>query len=72
MMARAQLLSGEEAKAAGQLIDRKYPVLQRLLVRLAHKITRTPTLHYELSPSCDVPVQQNGGCGRHAGQLEVA
>jgi hypothetical protein len=25
-------------------------VLQRLLVRLAHKIMRTPTLHYELTP----------------------
>jgi uncharacterized protein len=50
MTAHARLLSGEESKAAGRLIDRKYPVLQRLLVRLAHKIMRTPTLHYELTP----------------------
>lgn len=49
MAARARLLSGEESKAAGRLIDGKYPVLQRLLVRLVHKIMRTPTLHYELS-----------------------
>ena len=50
MTARARLLSGEESKAAGRLIDGKYPVVQRLLVRLAHKIMRTPTLHYELTP----------------------
>jgi uncharacterized protein len=50
MAAHARLLSGEESKAAGQLIDQKYPVLQRLLVRCAHKIMRTPTLHYELTP----------------------
>jgi PPOX class probable F420-dependent enzyme len=50
MTARARLLSGEESKAAGRLIDKKYPVLQRFLVRLVHKIMRTPTLHYELSP----------------------
>ena len=50
MMAHARLLSAEESEAAGRLIDRKYPVLQHLLVRLAHKIMRTPTLHYELTP----------------------
>ena len=50
MTAHARLLSGEESEAAGRLIDRKYPVLQHLLVRLAHKIIRTPTLHYELTP----------------------
>ena len=49
MTAHARLLSGEESEAAGRLIDRKYPVLQHLLVRLAHKIMRTPTLHYELN-----------------------
>jgi uncharacterized protein len=50
MTARARLLSDEESKIAGQLIDRKYPVIQRILVHLAHKIMRTPTLHYELTP----------------------
>jgi uncharacterized protein len=50
MAAHARLLSGEESTAAGQLIDQKYPVLQRLLVRFAHKVMRTPTLHYELTP----------------------
>ena len=53
MTARARLLSGEESEAAGRLIDRKYPVLQRHLVRLAHKIMRTPTLHYELTGSAN-------------------
>ena len=50
MTAHARLLSGEDSEAAGRLIDRKYPLLQRLLVRLTHKIMRTPTLHYELTP----------------------
>jgi hypothetical protein len=50
MTAHARLLSGEESEAARRLIDRKYPLLQRLLVRLTHKMMRTPTLHYELTP----------------------
>jgi uncharacterized protein len=50
MTAHARLLSGEESEAAGRLIDRKYPVLQRVLVRSTHKIWRTSTLHYELTP----------------------
>jgi PPOX class probable F420-dependent enzyme len=50
MTARARLLSAEEAEMAGRLIDAKYPVLQRRLVHLAHKLMRTPTLHYELTP----------------------
>jgi uncharacterized protein len=49
MTAHARLLSGDESTAAGRLIDQKYPVLQRVLVRFAHRIMRTPTLHYELT-----------------------
>lgn len=51
MTADARLLCDEESEVAGRLIDRKYPVLQHLLVRVAHKIMRTPTLHYELTGS---------------------
>ncbi|ETT23886.1 hypothetical protein RAJCM14343_0741 [Rhodococcus aetherivorans] len=47
--ATARLLSGAESVAAARAIDRKYPVLQRYLVRAAHKVMRTPTLHYELT-----------------------
>jgi uncharacterized protein len=50
MTAHTRLLSGQESEVAGQLIDRKYAVVQHILVRLAHKIMRTPTLHYELTP----------------------
>jgi PPOX class probable F420-dependent enzyme len=49
MAATARLLSGDESIAAGREIDRKYPLLQRIFVRLAHRIMRTPTLHYELT-----------------------
>ena len=38
MTAHARLLSGEESEAAGRLIDRKYPVLQHLLVRLGTRL----------------------------------
>ncbi|GCE36385.1 hypothetical protein Rhow_001751 [Rhodococcus wratislaviensis] len=53
--ATARLLSGEEARAAGALIDKKYPVVQRIGVHLAHRLARTPTLHYELSGVTDLP-----------------
>jgi uncharacterized protein len=49
MAATARLLVGDESIAASRIIDRKYPVLQRFMVRLVHKIMRTPTLHYELT-----------------------
>lgn len=49
MEATARMLSGEESSAAGRAINRKYPVLQRILVPLTHRILRTPTLHYELT-----------------------
>ncbi len=47
--ARARLLDGDEARTAARLLSRKYPVLHGLVVPLAHRIMRTPTLHYELS-----------------------
>ena len=52
--ATARLLSGDEDKAAGALIDKGFPVVQRMGVRLAHGVMRTPTLHYELSEVTDL------------------
>ena len=47
--ATAHLLSGPEADAAARAVDHRFPVVQRMLVRAAHKVMRTPTLHYELT-----------------------
>jgi PPOX class probable F420-dependent enzyme len=47
--ATARSLSGDEARAAGKLIDRKYPVVQRILVPTAHRLRRVKTVHYELT-----------------------
>lgn len=47
--ARARLLDGDQARTAARLLRRKYPVLHRIFVPLAHRIMRTQTLHYELS-----------------------
>ncbi len=47
--ARARLLTGDEARTAAQLLARKYRVLHGFIVPLAHRLMRTPTLHYELS-----------------------
>ncbi|WP_416964286.1 PPOX class F420-dependent oxidoreductase [Streptomyces sp. Agncl-13] len=50
--ARARLLDngGAEDKHAAKLLRRKHPFLQGMLVPLAHKAMRTPTLHYEVRP----------------------
>jgi uncharacterized protein len=53
--ATARLLSGAESQRAGVLIDKKFPILQRVGVRLVHRLMRTPTLHYELSGVADLP-----------------
>jgi hypothetical protein len=49
VQATARLLAGEESAAAGRLISRKHPLLQRILVPLAHRLLRTETLQYELT-----------------------
>lgn len=56
VQATARLLVGEESAAAARLINRRYPVLQRVLVPMAHRLMRTETLHYELT---DVREQPN-------------
>ena len=48
--ARAQLLSGEEARHAARSLHRTYPLFQGVLVRLGHRLMRFKTLHYELTP----------------------
>jgi PPOX class probable F420-dependent enzyme len=51
--ARARLLTGSEATQAKRALGRQHPVLQRLLVPLAHRLMRHHTLHYELTPEID-------------------
>jgi PPOX class probable F420-dependent enzyme len=48
--ARARLLEGEQAAAAARALARQHPVLQGLLVPLAHRLKRYQTLHYEVHP----------------------
>ncbi|MFC4471916.1 PPOX class F420-dependent oxidoreductase [Streptomyces xiangluensis] len=50
--ARTRLLEhgSEEDRHAAKLLRRKHPFLQGVLVPVAHKVMRTPTLHYEVRP----------------------
>jgi PPOX class probable F420-dependent enzyme len=48
--AHARVLTGPEAQQAKRALARQHPVLQRLLVPLAHRILRYHTVHYELVP----------------------
>src|SRR5262245_23368092 len=47
---RVRLLDAAEARPIRRLLAGKYPLLQRFLVPIAHKIKRVKTLHYELIP----------------------
>jgi PPOX class probable F420-dependent enzyme len=47
--ARARVLSGAEAAHAGRLLARKYPLMQGILVPLAHRLYRVQTMHIELT-----------------------
>jgi uncharacterized protein len=48
--ATARLLHGAQAERAAKALARKNPVLQGVLVPLAHRVKRYRTLHYELTP----------------------
>src|SRR3954452_25394165 len=48
--ARSRLLDGEEARYAARVIARRQPILQGVLVPLLHKLMRSRTVHYELTP----------------------
>ena len=47
--ARSRLLEGDEAKHAARAIARRQPILQGVLVPVAHRLMRYRTLHYELT-----------------------
>ena len=51
--ARARVLSGEEAAAASRAIARKHPIMQGLMVPLAHRLRGYRTMHLELTPVGD-------------------
>ncbi len=46
--ARARLLEGEQARIAARALARRHPMLQAILVPLAHRVMRYQTMHYEL------------------------
>ena len=47
--ATARLLEGDEDRHAAEVIGRKYPIFQRRLIRLAHRVARYRTMHYEMT-----------------------
>jgi uncharacterized protein len=47
--ARSRLLDGDEAAHAARAIARRQPLLQGVLVPVAHRLMRYRTLHYELT-----------------------
>jgi PPOX class probable F420-dependent enzyme len=46
--AQATLLSDDQARIAAEALARRHPLLQRVLVPMAHRIMRYRTMHYEL------------------------
>jgi len=66
---RARLLDGAEFRHASRLISRKYPLLQGVLVPLAHRLGRAkfgPTAHVALIP---IPTPSEGIT--HAGEVAL-
>jgi PPOX class probable F420-dependent enzyme len=47
--ARATLLHGDRDQHASRLIEQKHPILQGVLVPLAHRLQRQRTQHYEIT-----------------------
>jgi hypothetical protein len=55
MRGHVLLLDGDDAGHAAALINRRYPILQGVAVRLYHRLRRFRTLHYRISDiSADV------------------
>lgn len=53
IVAQARVLSGDESEHAAGLIARKNPILQGVLVPIAHRLRRNTTVHIELTPLND-------------------
>jgi PPOX class probable F420-dependent enzyme len=49
MRGQATLLDGDDSDHAAALINRRYPLLQGVAVRLFHRLRRYRTLHYRIS-----------------------
>jgi PPOX class probable F420-dependent enzyme len=48
--AGARLLEGAEDQHARDVLEREYPVFQKRIIRLGHRVARYRTMHYELGP----------------------
>jgi hypothetical protein len=46
----ARRLEGDEERHAADVLGRRYPVFQRFVIPLMHRLMRCGTAHYELSP----------------------
>jgi PPOX class probable F420-dependent enzyme len=69
----ARLLGGAEFRHAGQLLGRKYPMLQGVLVPLTHRLARAKvggTVHLVLTPTADRPAprQTQPACATEPGE----
>jgi uncharacterized protein len=49
ILGTATLLTGDSARHAATLLNRKFPLLQGIAVRLFHRIKHYRTLHYEIA-----------------------
>jgi PPOX class probable F420-dependent enzyme len=59
LAATARPLEGEEAKRAARALRRKHPILQGVLVPLAHRVLRCGTAYFELRPAGAVDTTQS-------------
>lgn len=48
--AHARVLNGDEAAHASQLIARKHPIFQGVIIPLLHRLCGDQTIHIELTP----------------------
>jgi PPOX class probable F420-dependent enzyme len=48
IQARATLLQGDDARKAASALAKRHPLLQRILVPMAHRLMRYRTMHYLL------------------------